>query len=140
MCQFLIIQSKLLISSVPRDFDDTHLVPPSAPLHDYIAQFAALTGALWAVQLHSSLLMSEYEFIFSVALLAFAGALLILGTLILLDSFRRLIDEFVLKPARKKNRRVVAVVEIARPVAQRVGDGGRDFVERPVVIADKKVS
>ena len=84
--------------------------------------------------------MSEYEFIFSLTLLAFAGALLIFGTLILLDAFRRLIDEFVLKPARKKNRRVVPVVKIARPVAQRVGDGGRDFVERPVVVSDKKVS
>jgi len=80
------------------------------------------------------------EFIFSFALLAFAGALLILGALILLDAFRRLIDEFVLKPAGKKNRGVVTVVEIARPVAKRVGDGGHDLVKRPVVIADKKVS
>ena len=79
------------------------------------------------------------EFFFSAFLLVFTGMLFLLGVIILGDAFRRLAAD-LLKPARKEDRGVVLVVDIARPVANRVGHQTNDFVQRPLMMPDKKVS
>jgi len=50
------------------------------------------------------------EFFFSFFLLAYAAFLLILGSLILIDAFRRVMNKWLSKSSGAKDRRVVPVV------------------------------
>src|SRR5262245_20176116 len=80
------------------------------------------------------------EFLFSFSLLVFTLGLSILGTVILLDAFRRFVLEWYSKSSSNKNGRVVLVVDIRRPVAKRVRNGTQDLIQRPLSMTEKKVS
>ena len=94
---------------------------------------------VWALGLHFFAEMFVKQFFFSAFLMVFTGMLLLLGVIILADAVRRFATD-LLKSARKEDRGVVLVVDIARPVANRVGHQTNDFVQRPVVVTEKKVS
>ena len=67
-------------------------------------------------------MMFVNEFFFSSLLLLFTGSLLIVGTLILMDAFRRLLREWLSEPSREKDRGVVLTIDITRPISNRFGD------------------
>lgn len=78
------------------------------------------------------------EFFFSFSLLVFTLGLLLFGLMILADALRRFVQEW-LKAARDKNGRVVLLVDVARPVANSVGNGAHNLVQRPLAMTNKKV-
>jgi hypothetical protein len=79
------------------------------------------------------------EFVFSFSLLAFSAWLLILGSLILLDAFRRFTVQWWSKFAGKKNGGVVLIVDIPGPIENRIRNRTHDLGERPVAVLEKKV-
>ena len=103
------------------------------------AQFSARGWSSWAFGLLFRKYMFVDEFVFSFSLLAFAGWLFLLGTVILLDAFRRFAKQWS-KSASKKKSSVVLVVDIGRPVTNRVGDGAKDLVQGPIAMTEKKAS
>src|SRR4030095_5136927 len=80
------------------------------------------------------------DFVFSFSLLLFTGGLLLLGVVILIDASRRFGRAWGSKPSSENNRGVVLHVDIARPVANSVGDDTRDLVQRPLSIPDNKIA
>lgn len=77
------------------------------------------------------------EFFFSFSLLAFLAGLLLLGTVILVDAFRRFAQEWKAKAPSPKQSNVVLFGETARPAANGIRNRASDFIQ-PVVISDKK--
>ena len=100
-------------------------------------QFDARWRRTWVIELHFAFEMFVNEFVFSISILVFSGGLLILGTLLLLDAFRRLVRAWWLKSPRKKEVGVVLVVDISRPIENGVGDGSDNLIQRPLPITDK---
>jgi hypothetical protein len=79
------------------------------------------------------------EFVFSFSLLAFAAGLLILGTFILLDAFRRFVREWSSESTSQKDSGVVLVIDIGRPIANGVRNGTNDLIQRSVAIPEKEI-
>ena len=104
------------------------------------AQFRCPTGRGWADELHGFLDMFVKEFFFSFSLLLFTGILFIMGTVFLVDGVRRLFREWWLDSPTEKKSDVVLLVDVARPIANRVGNGAHDLVKRPIAMTDEKVS
>jgi hypothetical protein len=85
------------------------------------------------------LVMFVNEFFFSFSLLVFTGVLLILGAVITGDGIRRLFRQWS-ESAPKKKGDVVLLVDVARPVANRISNGPHNLVKRPIAMPDEKVS
>jgi hypothetical protein len=79
------------------------------------------------------------EFLFSFSLLVFAGGLFILGTLILVDAVRRVVRQW-LKTSSQKNSGIVLPINVARPIAEGVGNSANNVIQRPITMPEKKVS
>ena len=79
------------------------------------------------------------EFLFSFSLLVFAGGLFILGTLTLVDAVRRVVRQW-LKTSSQKNSGIVLPINVARPIAEGVGNSANNIVQRPLTMPEKKVS
>jgi hypothetical protein len=103
------------------------------------SQFSARWWGSWVSELQFCMKMFVDEFMFSFSLLAFAGWLFLLGTVILFDAFRRFAKQWS-KSASKKKSSVVLVVDIGRPVTNGVGDGAKDLVQGPIAMPEKKAS
>jgi hypothetical protein len=101
--------------------------------------FAARLPALGQMNCTVLLVMFVNEFFFSFSLLAFTAVLLILGAVITGDGIRRLYRGWS-DSAAKQNRNVVLLVDVARPISHRVGNGPHNLVKRPIAMPDEKVS
>jgi hypothetical protein len=104
-----------------------------------MGNFAARLPAVGQMNCTVFLVMFVNEFFFSFSLLAFSAVLLILGAVITGDGIRRLFRQWSDSTAKKKGN-VVLLVDVARPIADRIGNRPHNLVERPIAIPDEKVS
>ena len=102
--------------------------------------FAARPAAVGQTNCNDVLDMFVNEFFFSFSLLLFTGILFIMGTFFLVDGVQRLFRAWWLDSSTEKKSDVVLLVDVARPIANGVGNSAHNLVKRPIAMTDEKVS
>jgi hypothetical protein len=80
------------------------------------------------------------EFFFSFSILVFTGGLMILGTVLLVDAFRRLSLEWLSRSSRRKPTSAVLAVDTKRSFTKNVRDSAGNLIQQRVAMTDEEIS
>jgi hypothetical protein len=79
------------------------------------------------------------EFFFSFSIVVFTAGLMILGTVLLVDAFRRLALEWLSKSSGKKATSAGLAVDTKRSFTKNVRDSAGNLIQQRVAMTDEEV-